>query len=160
MTEIENRVDMDAIFVSCASGEASFSRAVRFTAVSRVPGPTGPRRDEEQHQARLVEDDGDVLPHTPGDGTRRIPTHPQVWVASGHVGAADPMVCNCQARFRAEDEVDNTRARTAGAVGSSPRRGCSTAVQDVRRAVEDEASVVYLRPETAQGMFVSSLRTC
>ena len=84
--------------------------------------------------------------------------HPQVWVASGHVATfADPMVdCrNCQARFRA-DEIEEDRCPNCGAVGQfTEARMFNLLFKTFAGPVEDEASVVYLRPETAQGMFVN-----
>ncbi|OHA20497.1 MAG: glycine--tRNA ligase [Candidatus Taylorbacteria bacterium RIFCSPHIGHO2_01_FULL_51_15] len=85
----------------------------------------------------------------------------KVWEASGHVGGfADPMVeCKkCKRRFR-EDSLDTARDKQ----GTCPE--CAGALGDVREfnmmfkthvgATEDDASVSYLRPETAQGMFVN-----
>src|SRR6476661_2745538 len=77
--------------------------------------------------------------------------NPQVWVASGHVGGfSDPMVdCRtCKLRFRADDvedaQCDLTEAREFNLM-------FDTHVG----AVRDSASVAYLRPETAQGIFVN-----
>ncbi|MGD0115960.1 MAG: glycine--tRNA ligase [Dehalococcoidia bacterium] len=84
--------------------------------------------------------------------------HPKVWVASGHVATfADPMVdCrNCQARFRA-DEIEEDRCPNCGAVGQfTDARMFNLLFKTFAGPLEDEASVVYLRPETAQGMFVN-----
>ncbi len=80
-----------------------------------------------------------------------------VWKASGHVdGFADPLVecTKCKRRFR-EDHLEDKQA--------CPE--CDGALGDVRQfnmmfktsagALEGEESTVYLRPETAQGMFVN-----
>jgi glycyl-tRNA synthetase len=88
--------------------------------------------------------------------------NPRVWEASGHVaGFSDPMVdCrNCKLRFRAEDlkgppaEIACPNCGNRGTL-TEPRQFhlmFSTHVGPV----EESASVAYLRPETAQGIFVN-----
>ena len=84
--------------------------------------------------------------------------HPRVWVASGHVDTfADPMVdCrSCQGRFRADD-LDGDVCPNCGATGQfTEARMFNLLFKTFAGPVEDEASIVYLRPETAQGMFVN-----
>ena len=84
--------------------------------------------------------------------------HPRVWVASGHVDTfADPMVdCrSCQGRFRADDR-DGDTCPNCGATGQfTEARMFNLLFKTFAGPVEDEASMVYLRPETAQGMFVN-----
>jgi glycyl-tRNA synthetase len=84
--------------------------------------------------------------------------HPRVWVASGHVDTfADPMVdCrSCQGRFRADD-LDGDTCPTCSATGQfTEARMFNLLFKTFAGPVEDEASIVYLRPETAQGMFVN-----
>ena len=83
---------------------------------------------------------------------------PKVWEASGHVDTfTDPLVecTNCNHRFRA-DHIDLAKA--------CPDCGTKDAWTEPRQfhlmfkthigPVEDSSNVVYLRPETAQGMFV------
>jgi len=82
--------------------------------------------------------------------------HPQTWVASGHVQQfADPLVeCkSCHLRFRA-NEVEDDICRSCGGELTEPRM-FNLMFKTFMGAVEDEASVVYLRPETAQGIFVN-----
>jgi glycyl-tRNA synthetase len=94
--------------------------------------------------------------------------HPRVWEASGHVsGFVDPLVdCrNCKKRFRADDERIKGTPGTAEA--QCPACGMKGTLSEPRQfnlmfktfmgPVEDSASVVYLRPETAQGIFVNFL---
>ncbi len=80
-----------------------------------------------------------------------------VWVASGHVGGfSDPMVdClgECRKRWRA-DHLDSDRCPECGGPLSEPRQ-FNLMFKTHIGPVEDTASVVYLRPETAQGMFVN-----
>ena len=91
--------------------------------------------------------------------------HPRTWLASGHLeGFTDPLVdCRtCKLRFRADhldvsacgrkpskhpgetDECDLTEARDFNLM-----------FETTVGAVRDEGSTVYLRPETAQGIFLN-----
>jgi glycyl-tRNA synthetase len=91
--------------------------------------------------------------------------NPQVWVASGHVaGFSDPMVdCRtCKHRFRA-DQLD--MAHCGKRPSKRPGQDAQCDLTEARHfnlmfethvgAVRDEASTAYLRPETAQGIFVN-----
>ncbi len=84
---------------------------------------------------------------------------PPVWEASGHLSSfTDPLVdCrNCKERFR-EDHLP--------ASGACPNCGAKDSFTDPRQfnlmfktfvgPIEDDANVAYLRPETAQGIFVN-----
>ncbi|MFH0846571.1 MAG: glycine--tRNA ligase [Chloroflexota bacterium] len=82
--------------------------------------------------------------------------HPQVWVASGHVaGFSDPLVeCTaCNLRWRS-DEVSGNTCPTCGAKLTDPRQ-FNLMFKTFMGPVENDAAVVYLRPETAQGIFVN-----
>ena len=82
--------------------------------------------------------------------------HAKTWVASGHVdGFVDPMVdCKgCQQRWRAEDIKDN-RCPACGGELTEPRL-FHLMFKTFMGPVEEEAGLVYLRPETAQGIFVN-----
>ncbi len=87
--------------------------------------------------------------------------HPRVWEASGHVESfTDPLVdCKkCKQRFRA-DQIPKQNMETH----SCPE--CGGELTDPRQfnlmfrthvgPVESDASLVYLRPETAQGIYVN-----
>jgi glycyl-tRNA synthetase len=80
-----------------------------------------------------------------------------VWVASGHVaGFSDPLVdClgRCRRRWRA-DHLQSDRCPECGGPLSQPRQ-FNLMFKTHVGPVEDTASVAYLRPETAQGMFVN-----
>ncbi len=82
--------------------------------------------------------------------------NPAVWVASGHVsGFSDPLVdClgTCRKRWRA-DHLETDRCPECGGPLSAPRQ-FNLMFKTHVGPVEDDAAVVYLRPETAQGMFV------
>ncbi len=82
--------------------------------------------------------------------------HPRVWAASGHLdGFVDPLVeCkDCHLRWRVEDLKDEKCPSCGGEV-TQPRL-FNLMLKTFMGPVEEEASVVYLRPETAQGMFVN-----
>jgi glycyl-tRNA synthetase len=87
--------------------------------------------------------------------------NPKIWEASGHVGTfADPMVdCkSCKHRFRTDDLTPDEK-------GVMKCPDCGGELTESRMfnlmfktyvgPVADDASVAYLRPETAQGMFVN-----
>jgi len=82
----------------------------------------------------------------------------KVWKASGHVDTfSDPLVecSNCKARFRA-DHVENNTCPNCGKIGTmGEARQFNMMFQTHVGPVDDEASVSYLRPETAQGIFTN-----
>ena len=91
--------------------------------------------------------------------------HPRVWEASGHVsGFSDPLIdCKaCKARFRADKLGD---AQCARKPSKKPGEHTDCQLTEPRQfnlmfktfmgPVEDSAAVVYLRPETAQGIFIN-----
>ncbi|MFQ5704093.1 MAG: glycine--tRNA ligase [Gemmatimonadales bacterium] len=92
--------------------------------------------------------------------------HPKVWEASGHVsGFTDPLVdCKtCKNRFRADDErIKGEPGHPDAQCPVCGNRGTLTAprmfnlmFKTFMGPVEEGASVVYLRPETAQGIYVN-----
>jgi len=89
--------------------------------------------------------------------------HPRVWEASGHVaGFTDPLVdCRqCKMRFR-EDEIDpqkweKRQCPNCGNKGSlTEPRQFNLMFKTHMGPVEEDAAIVYLRPETAQGIYVN-----
>ena len=82
--------------------------------------------------------------------------HPRVWEASGHVaGFSDPLVeCkSCHHRFR-EDHVEGKACPKCGGELTEARQ-FNLMFKTFMGPVEDTASTVFLRPETAQGIFVN-----
>ena len=79
-------------------------------------------------------------------------------MASGHVeGFTDPLIeCrNCHRRFRA-DHVESDQCPTCGVSGQfTEPRNFNLMFKTFMGPVEDSTAVVYLRPETAQGIFVN-----
>ncbi len=101
--------------------------------------------------------------------------HPQVWVTSGHVASfSDPLVecASCRRRYRLDElpggeDLSQTELRDPDIVArlrltcpndggplSAPRR-FNLMFQTWMGPVQDDASIVYLRPETAQGSYVN-----
>ncbi|PCI25693.1 glycine--tRNA ligase [Candidatus Peregrinibacteria bacterium] len=111
--------------------------------------------------------------------------NPKVWVASGHVGGfSDPLIdCkNCQSRHRADKLIENNATEKGGDIvadGWTPEESlvylndnnvvCPTCKErdwgSIREfnlmfktkqgVLEDTSADIYLRPETAQGIFVN-----
>lgn len=86
--------------------------------------------------------------------------HPTVWKASGHVdGFSDPLVdCkNCKNRFRADQSVKDGKSFCAkcGSRDITEPRNFNLMFKTFMGPVEEDAAVVFLRPETAQGIFVN-----
>ncbi len=82
--------------------------------------------------------------------------HPQAWVASGHVeNFADPLVeCrSCNLRFRTDDLATELCPECGGEF-TNPRQ-FNLMFKTFMGPAEDTAHQVYLRPETAQGIFVN-----
>jgi glycyl-tRNA synthetase len=91
--------------------------------------------------------------------------HPTTWKASGHLaGFTDPLVdCRtCKLRFRA-DKLEDARCgrRPSKHPGETPEcdltdaRDFNLMFETTVGAVKEEGSTVYLRPETAQGIFLN-----
>jgi glycyl-tRNA synthetase len=101
---------------------------------------------------------------------------PQVWEASGHVATfSDPLTecTNCHRRYRADQLEEEFEARKGrrpeGGLAEVPCPNCGTRgawtqpkqfsgmLRTYLGPVEDESGLHYLRPETAQGIFVNFL---
>lgn len=83
--------------------------------------------------------------------------NPKAWEASGHVsGFSDPLVeCEkCHHRFRSDQLEDKNKCPDCGGKLGEERQ-FNMMFKTFVGASEDAASVAYLRPETAGGMFVN-----
>ncbi len=91
--------------------------------------------------------------------------HPKVWEASGHLeGFTDPLVdCKtCKLRFRA-DQIEDAQCGKKPSKKPGETDDCD--LTEARQfnlmfetnvgPVKDDASTAYLRPETAQGIFIN-----
>jgi len=103
--------------------------------------------------------------------------HPKIWEASGHVGGfADPMVdCKaCKKRYKADNLCEEQgkklvktekgfalpegiKCTSCGSKDLTEPREFNLMFKTYVGPVEDESGVAYLRPETAQGIFVQFL---
>ena len=82
--------------------------------------------------------------------------HPRVWEVSGHVqNFTDPLVdCKeCKQRFKATDIQGDKCPECGGQLTEARQFNCMFTT--FLGAVRDDASLAYLRPETAQGIFVN-----
>ncbi len=98
----------------------------------------------------MVQEREDVVPIDSA-----IIQHPRTWEASGHVaGFSDPMVdCKkCGKRWRA-DHVEGDKCPECGGDLTEARQ-FNLMFKTHVGPVEDAASVAFLRPETAQGIFL------
>ena len=95
---------------------------------------------------------------------------PKIWEASGHVGAFnDPLVdCKqCKARYRADELSDIENEKISWNEIQCPKCGTKGNLTEPRQfnlmfktyvgAVEEDSSATFLRPETAQGIYVNYL---
>ena len=84
---------------------------------------------------------------------------PAIWEASGHLANfTDPLVdCrSCGARHRSDDIPDPDTCPTCGETGTfTEARQFNLMFKTHAGPVEEDAAVAYLRPETAQGIFVN-----
>ena len=83
--------------------------------------------------------------------------HPDVWQASGHIeGFTDPLVdCKkCKNRFKADQLEDNKKCSICCGELTDPRN-FNLMFKTFMGPVEDSTNTVYLRPETAQGIYVN-----
>jgi len=83
---------------------------------------------------------------------------PKVWEASGHVETFnDPLVecLNCHQRFRADHLPESGACPNCGNKAFTDPRNFNLMFKTYMGPVEEAAAAVWLRPETAQGIFVN-----
>ena len=116
-------------------------------------GPVGvelKRNVKDQWWKSMVRDREDVV-----GIDASILMHPNVWVASGHVDSfTDPLAeCNkCNRRYRS-DLLETNECPDCDAILGDPRH-FNLMFRTHIGPVEGDENIVYLRPETAQAMFV------
>ena len=148
-------VDMDKIVSLCKRRGIIFQSSEIYGGLGSVwdYGPLGvelKRNVKEAWWRAIVHQRDDVV-----GLDSAILMHPKVWQASGHIDSfTDPLVeCKeCHLRWRAEDLLDDRCPNCSGEL-TDPRQ-FNLMFKTFMGPVEDGASVVYLRPETAQGIFV------
>ncbi|MDM8001280.1 MAG: glycine--tRNA ligase [Dehalococcoidia bacterium] len=149
-------VDMDTIVSLCKRRGFIFQSSEIYGGAGGCwdYGPLGvelKRNVKEAWWKAMVHDRDDVV-----GIDAAILMNPQVWVASGHVQQfSDPLVdCKaCKNRFRA-DHVKGNKCPDCGGELTEPRM-FNLMFKTFMGPVENDAAVVYLRPETAQGIFVN-----
>ncbi len=83
--------------------------------------------------------------------------HPKVWEASGHTSNFFDLKRDCKSckkRFKIEDLKGKDRCPECGGE-LTESRAFNLMFKTYQGPVEDSANLIYLRPETAQGMFVN-----
>jgi glycyl-tRNA synthetase len=160
MTGKENAQRMEKIVSLCKRRGFIFQSSEIYGGLNGVwdYGPLGTELKNNLKQywwQVMVRDRDDVVGL---DGA--ILTHPAVLKASGHVDTfTDPMVdCRtCKARLRADQLAEKNGARqcpNCGGKDLTEARPFNLMFQTQMGASADPASIAYLRPETAQSIFV------
>ncbi|MEI6437562.1 MAG: glycine--tRNA ligase [Candidatus Omnitrophota bacterium] len=85
--------------------------------------------------------------------------HPKTWEASGHTANFADMLVDCKnpkcsARLRA-DKIENGKCPSCKGTQFTEARAFNLMLRTALGAMEDSSSTVYMRPETAQGIFVN-----
>jgi len=156
VTEPVSKVDMEKIVSLCRRRGFIFPSSEIYGGLSSCwdYGPLGvelKRNIKEAWWQAVVQQRDDMV-----GLDASIMMHPRTWEASGHLeGFADPLVeCkNCHLRWRA-DEIKTNICPSCGGEVTEPRL-FNLMFKTFMGPVEDSASVAYLRPETAQGIFVN-----
>jgi len=154
--QVPEKVDMEKIVSLCRRRGFIFPSSEIYGGLSSCwdYGPLGVELKQNVKQAwwrAVVQERDDMVGLDAG-----ILMHPQVWKASGHLeGFTDPLVeCkSCHLRWRVDDLKDNKCPSCGGEV-TEPRL-FNLMFKTFMGPIEEQASVVYLRPETAQGIFVN-----
>ena len=156
VTERANAVTMEKLVNLCKRRGLVFPTSDIYGGLGSTfdYGPLGvelKRNVKEAWWRDMVQSRGDVI-----GLDSAILQHPRTWEASGHLqNFTDPMVdCKgCKQRFRADDLTGN---RCPGCGGElTEARQFNLMFRTFMGPVEDTASTIYLRPETAQGIFAN-----
>ena len=150
------KVDMDTIVSLCKRRGFVFPSSEIYGGLGSFwdYGPLGVEMKQNVKAAwwrAMVQERNDVV-----GLDASIIMHPQTWVASGHVqGFTDPLVeCKaCHQRWRADMAKDGRCPSCDGEL--TPPRMFNLMFKTFVGPVEGEAAQVYLRPETAQGIFLN-----
>ena len=82
--------------------------------------------------------------------------HSDVWKASGHIGSFSDLLTECpkcNTRYKADDLKDDKCAKCSTVLGAP--REFNLMFESHIGPLRDDAARIYLRPETAQGIFVN-----
>ena len=154
--EAAAKVDMEKIVSLCQRRGFIFPSSEIYGGLSSCwdYGPLGVEMKRNVKQAwwqTMVHERDDIV----GLDTS-ILMHPRVWEASGHVeGFSDPLAeCKqCHQRWRADD-IPGEVCPSCGGELTEPRM-FNLMFKTFMGPIEEEGNAVYLRPETAQGIFVN-----
>jgi glycyl-tRNA synthetase len=152
----ERKVSMDKVVNLCKRRGIIFPSSDIYGGLASTwdYGPLGvefKRNVKEAWWSEMVRRRSDVL-----GLDAAILMHPRTWEASGHLqNFTDPLVdCkSCKQRFRA-DHLQSDRCPDCGGELTAARQ-FNLMFKTFMGPVEDTAAAVYLRPETAQGIFVN-----
>ena len=158
MTARENTQRMEKIVSLCKRRGFIFQSSEIYGGLNGVwdYGPLGTelKNNLKQYWWKVIVRDRDDVVGLDGS----ILTHPVVLQASGHVDTfTDPMVdCRtCKARLRADQLAEkNQQCPNCGGKDLTEARPFNLMFQTQLGASADPASIAYLRPETAQSIFV------
>ena len=156
VTERANAVTMEKLVNLCKRRGLVFPTSDIYGGLGSTfdYGPLGvelKRNVKEAWWRDMVQSRGDVI-----GLDSAILQHPRTWEASGHLqNFTDPMVdCKgCKQRFRADDLTGNRCPECGGELTEA--RQFNLMFRTFMGPVEDTASTIYLRPETAQGIFAN-----
>ncbi len=156
VTERANAVTMEKLVNLCKRRGLVFPTSDIYGGLGSTfdYGPLGvelKRNVKEAWWRDMVQSRGDVI-----GLDSAILQHPRTWEASGHLqNFTDPMVdCkSCKQRFRADDLTGNRCPECGGELTEA--RQFNLMFRTFMGPVEDTASTIYLRPETAQGIFAN-----
>ena len=82
--------------------------------------------------------------------------HSKVWEASGHLENFTDALCDCrECKHRFRKEPETTKCPQCGSVNCTEPRQFNLLFKTFMGPVEEASSVIYLRPETAQGIYVN-----
>jgi glycyl-tRNA synthetase len=164
MSQTKDTAFMDTIVSLCKRRGFVFQASEIYGGIGNTYdyGPLGvelKRRVKEAWWTRMVTMRDDMV-----GLDSAIIQNPKTWETSGHVaGFSDPMVdCKkCKGRFRA-DKLEDTRcperpSKKPGECGGelTEPRAFNLMFKTNIGAVESASSIAYLRPETAQGIFLN-----
>lgn len=156
MAKEAKKVDMERIVSLCKRRGFIFPSSEIYGGLSSCwdYGPLGvelKRNIKEAWWRMMVQERDDMV-----GIESSILMNPRVWVASGHVDSFTESLAECKVchlRWRAA-ELSSNKCPDCGGDVTEPRL-FNLMFKTFMGAVEDEAAVTYLRPETAQGMFVN-----
>jgi glycyl-tRNA synthetase len=158
MKSSETSVSLETLVSLCKRRGFVYPAADIYGGINGVYdfGPLGTLLKKNIRKAWLASLENDRGPIVELEGSLLAPE--AVWKASGHVeGFHDPMIdCkNCKHRFRADDTDFSKGCPSCGKNEFTDIRNFNMMFKTQLGALESAAATCYLRPETAQAIFVN-----